>query len=72
MNDNILNILIIPKAYFGLSSTSEIPELVGTIEAPDLSFSSISILKKYSEEDMTYKVFSRIAMADELLDLIFR
>ncbi|KAJ8618791.1 hypothetical protein MRB53_014977 [Persea americana] len=62
---------LLNPAYFGLSSTSEIPELVGTIEAPDLSFSSISILKKYSEEDMTYKVFSRIAMADELLDLIF-
>ncbi|XP_077231671.1 farnesylcysteine lyase-like [Tasmannia lanceolata] len=58
-------------AYFGLNSVSEIPELVGTIEAPDIPFSSISILKKYSEEDMAYKVFSRAPMPEELLDLIF-
>lgn len=62
---------LLNPAYFGLNSALEIPELVGTIEAPALPFSSISILKKYSEEDMTYKVFSRAQMEDGLLDQIF-
>ncbi|KAF4349804.1 hypothetical protein F8388_001082 [Cannabis sativa] len=57
--------------YFGLDSVSKIPELVGTIEHPDLSFSSISVLKQYDEKDMAYKVFSRKPMSDELLDSIF-
>eukprot|EP00262_Sarcandra_glabra_P003759 TRINITY_DN1453_c0_g2_i1.p1 TRINITY_DN1453_c0_g2~~TRINITY_DN1453_c0_g2_i1.p1 ORF type:complete len:510 (+),score=44.29 TRINITY_DN1453_c0_g2_i1:42-1532(+) len=62
---------LLNPAYFGLNSPSEIPELVGTIESPDLPFSSISVLKKYSKEDMTYKIFSRQPMEDSLLDLIF-
>ncbi|KAF8377076.1 hypothetical protein HHK36_030449 [Tetracentron sinense] len=62
---------LLKPEYFGRNSVSEIPELVGTIEAPDLPFSSISVLKKYSEKDMTYKIFSRKPMADALLDHIF-
>ncbi|XP_077231881.1 farnesylcysteine lyase-like [Tasmannia lanceolata] len=58
-------------AYFGLNSLSEMPHLVGTIEAPDLPFSSISIQRFYSQEDMVYKIFSRTVVTDELLDLIF-
>ncbi|XP_008783319.1 farnesylcysteine lyase [Phoenix dactylifera] len=57
--------------YFGLNSASEIPNLVGTVELPDIPFSSISVLKKYSEEDMTYKVFSRAPLEDDLLNRIF-
>jgi prenylcysteine oxidase/farnesylcysteine lyase len=60
------------KGYFGLDALSEIPELVGTIEDPDLPFSSISVLKQHGEKDMTYKIFSRKPMADILLDSIFR
>ncbi|KAF0895635.1 hypothetical protein E2562_013930 [Oryza meyeriana var. granulata] len=58
--------------FFGLSSVSDIPELIGTMELPDIPFSSISILKKYNEQDMTYKVFSRMKLNDNLLDEIFR
>ncbi|XP_058227029.1 farnesylcysteine lyase [Rhododendron vialii] len=58
-------------AYFGVSTGSEIPTLVGTIESHDLPFSSISVLKQHSEKDATYKIFSRKPMADALLDRIF-
>lgn len=58
-------------AYFGLNHVSDIPELVGTIENSDLPFTCISILKIHSEKDMTYKMFSRQPMTDELLDQIF-
>lgn len=57
--------------YFGVTSVSDIPELVGTIEDPELPFSSISVLKQYDEKDMTYKVFSRKPLSDILLDSIF-
>ncbi|XP_062227280.1 farnesylcysteine lyase [Phragmites australis] len=57
--------------YFGVSSVSDIPELIGTMELPGIPFSSISVLKKYSEDDMTYKVFSRAKLDDGLLDQIF-
>lgn len=60
------------KAYFGLSAAMEIPDLVGTVEDPDLPFSCISVLKKYNEKDATYKMFSRQSMSDTLLDSIFR
>ncbi|GMG99825.1 hypothetical protein Nepgr_001665 [Nepenthes gracilis] len=58
--------------YFGLKAISEIPELVGTLEDPNIPFSSISVLKKHMENDMTYKIFSREPLADALLDKIFR
>lgn len=57
--------------YFGLRSVSDIPELIGTLELPDIPFSCISVLKKYSEHDMTYKMFSRVKLDDSLLDEIF-
>ncbi|KAL0918975.1 hypothetical protein M5K25_011031 [Dendrobium thyrsiflorum] len=59
-----------PK-YFGLNHVSEIPNLIGTVEVPEVPFSSISILKKYGKEDMVYKIFSRKIMHDRLLDEIF-
>ncbi|KAJ6419350.1 hypothetical protein OIU84_029457 [Salix udensis] len=62
---------LVNPVYFGLKAASEIPELVATIEDPHLPFTSISILKCYNETDMTYKVFSRQAMTDALLDSIF-
>ncbi|ERN04738.1 hypothetical protein AMTRI_Chr11g156840 [Amborella trichopoda] len=62
---------VLNPGYFGLKSISEIPNLVGTVEVPDLPFSSISVLKEYSNEDKAYKVFSRVPMNDDLLDLIF-
>ncbi|XP_030440521.1 farnesylcysteine lyase-like [Syzygium oleosum] len=62
---------LLNPAYFGLGSVEEIPELVGTIEDPGVPFSSISVLKRYNEKEVTYKVFSREAMVDTLLDQIF-
>ncbi|XP_010269070.1 PREDICTED: farnesylcysteine lyase-like [Nelumbo nucifera] len=62
---------LLNPTYFGLHSVSEVPELVGTTEVPDLPFSSISVLKKYTESDMTYKMFSREPMEDALLDHLF-
>ena len=56
------------KAYFGLGAVSEIPDLVGTLEDPDLPFSSILVLKQHKEKDVTYKVFSREPMIDALLE----
>ncbi|OMO56038.1 Prenylcysteine lyase [Corchorus olitorius] len=63
--------LHLSEAYFGLSTVAQIPELIGTLEDPDIPFSSISVLKCYDEKDVTYKVFSREPMADALLDSIF-
>ena len=60
------------QKFFGLSSVSDIPKLIGTMELPDIPFSSISVLKKHGEHDMTYKVFSRATLDDTLLDQIFR
>lgn len=57
--------------YFSLNHVSEIPNLIGTVEAPEVPFSSISVLKKYGEEDMAYKIFSRTPMPEGLLDEIF-
>lgn len=62
---------LLNPAYFGLVAVSEIPELVGTLEDPNLPFSSISVLRKHDEKDMSYKIFSREPMADVLLDRIF-
>lgn len=62
---------LLNPAYFGLGSVEEIPDLVGTIEDPGLPFSSISVLKRHNEKEVTYKVFSRVAMEDTLLDQIF-
>ncbi|EEF46080.1 conserved hypothetical protein [Ricinus communis] len=62
---------LLSPEYFGLKAVSEIPELVGTLEDPELPFSSISILKQHNQTDMTYKIFSRKAMSDSLLDSIF-
>ncbi|XP_073058029.1 farnesylcysteine lyase-like [Primulina eburnea] len=61
---------VLNPAYFGLKEVKDIPELVGTIESADIPFSCISILKQH-EKDMTYKVFSRQELADDLLDKIF-
>ncbi|KAK6150829.1 hypothetical protein DH2020_015761 [Rehmannia glutinosa] len=61
---------LLNPAYFGLEASSDIPELVGTIESADLPFSSISVLKQH-DKDMTYKIFSREPMSDALLDDIF-
>lgn len=72
MHVSFIDILIWKKVYFGLQAVTDIPELVGTIEDPNLPFSSISVLKQYDEKDMTYKLFSRKPMADALLDNIFR
>ncbi|XP_059656315.1 farnesylcysteine lyase [Cornus florida] len=62
---------LLNPVYFGFVAVSEIPELVGTVEDPELPFSSISVLKQHNETDMTYKIFSREPMADTLLDRIF-
>jgi prenylcysteine oxidase / farnesylcysteine lyase len=53
---NIIYMTLLQK-YFGLGSVEDIPDLVGTLETPDVPFSCVSILKKYSEGDFTYKIF---------------
>ncbi|MCL7048573.1 hypothetical protein MKW94_016033, partial [Papaver nudicaule] len=58
-------------AYFGMNSVADIPECVGTIEDTSLPFTSISVLKEYSKDDVTYKIFSRSPMEDALLDQLF-
>lgn len=62
---------LLNPAYFGLNAVSDIPELVGTTESPNLPFTSISALKEHDEKDVTYKIFSRHPMTDVLLDDIF-
>jgi prenylcysteine oxidase/farnesylcysteine lyase len=62
---------LLNHAYFGLNSASDVPELLATIEVPDLPFTCISILKVHNEKDATYKVFSRQSLTDEILDLLF-
>ncbi|RDX61031.1 Farnesylcysteine lyase, partial [Mucuna pruriens] len=62
---------LLNPAYFGLKAVTKIPDLVGTIENPNLPFTSISVLKKYNEKESTYKIFSRQPMADTLLDSIY-
>lgn len=62
---------LLNPAYFGFDDVSDIPELVGTTETPDLQFTSISVLKEHNKKDMTYKIFSRQPMTDVLLDHIF-
>ncbi|KAI8032808.1 Farnesylcysteine lyase [Camellia lanceoleosa] len=51
-------------AYFGLHSVSAIPELVGTVENSDIPFTNISVLKQYSKNDISYKIFSSETVAD--------
>lgn len=62
---------LLNPAYFGLKAVTKIPDLVGTIEDPELPFSCIAVLKKHNEKESTYKLFSRQPMADTLLDSIF-
>ncbi|XP_010547674.1 PREDICTED: farnesylcysteine lyase-like [Tarenaya hassleriana] len=63
---------ILNPGYFGLKSVLDIPNLVGTIEDPEIPFSSISVLKKHGDNDTTYKIFSRQPMSEALLDDLFR
>nr|XP_009627966.1 farnesylcysteine lyase-like [Nicotiana tomentosiformis] len=62
---------LLNPAYLALGSISDIPQLVGTVETPDVPFSSISVIKQHKDNDMTYKVFSRRSLDDALLDQIF-
>ncbi|GAB2277293.1 hypothetical protein Dimus_012001 [Dionaea muscipula] len=62
---------LLNPAFFGLKMVSEIPELVGTVEDPDIAFSSVSVLKKHGESDMSYKLFSRKPLDDPFLDQLF-
>ncbi|XP_068648663.1 farnesylcysteine lyase [Aristolochia californica] len=62
---------LLNPAYFGLNSGTEIPDLVGTIEDSSLPFSCIGVQKTYNEDDKAYKVFSRSALPEDLLDQIF-
>ncbi|KAK9110226.1 hypothetical protein Sjap_018286 [Stephania japonica] len=62
---------LLDPGYFGMNSVADIPQLIATVEIPNLPFTCISILKKYSEDDMTYKIFSRAPLQDTLLDRLF-
>ncbi|CAN8251718.1 unnamed protein product [Cochlearia groenlandica] len=62
---------LLNPGYFGMKSVSDVPALVGTVEDPLIPFSSISILRKYSETDVAYKIFTRQSASDSLLDELF-
>ncbi|CAA0411839.1 unnamed protein product [Arabidopsis thaliana] len=62
---------LLNPGYFGMKSLSDVPALVGTLEDPLIPFSCISILRKYSKTDMTYKIFTRQPASDSLLDELF-
>lgn len=62
---------LINPGYFGMQSVQSIPTLIGTLELPTVPFSSISVLKEYGTEDSAYKIFSRAALSDKLLDQLF-
>ncbi|XP_010546320.1 PREDICTED: farnesylcysteine lyase isoform X2 [Tarenaya hassleriana] len=62
---------LLNPGYFRLKSVLDIPKLVGTVEDPEIPFSSISVLKRHDDNDMTYKIFSRKPMSDALLDDLF-
>ncbi|KAH7416458.1 hypothetical protein KP509_14G092300 [Ceratopteris richardii] len=62
---------IINPDYFGMPSVSDVPSFIGTLEIPTIPFSSINVLKSYANDDKIYKVFSRMAMSDDLLDRVF-
>ncbi|KAH0922980.1 hypothetical protein HID58_022998 [Brassica napus] len=62
---------LLNPGYFGMKSVSDVPALVGTLEDPLIPFSCISILRKYSATDMTYKMFTRQPASDSLLDELF-
>lgn len=62
---------LLNPVYFGLKSVAKLPELVATMEDPELPFTCISVLKRYDETEMSYKIFSRNKMSDELLDSMF-
>ncbi|XP_078434829.1 farnesylcysteine lyase [Wolffia australiana] len=63
---------LVNPAYFGLESESDVPDLVGTMEIPEIPFSSITIQKSYGQGDKAYRIFSRRKMEDSLLNQIFR
>lgn len=62
---------LLNPAYFGLRTVTEVPDLVGTLEDPNIPFSCVAVLKKHSREEMTYKMFSRKPLDDALLDQVF-
>ncbi|XP_013630549.1 PREDICTED: farnesylcysteine lyase [Brassica oleracea var. oleracea] len=62
---------LLNPGYFGMKLVSDVPALVGTLEDPLIPFSCISILRKYSATDMTYKMFTRQPASDSLLDELF-
>lgn len=63
---------ILNPVYFGMEDASKVPDLMGTMEDPDIPFISIQVLSQHSENDFTYKIFSDKPMAEALLDDMFR
>ncbi|KAL6219890.1 hypothetical protein ACLB2K_007649 [Fragaria x ananassa] len=62
---------LLNPVYFGVNSVPELPDLIATLEDPNLPFTSISLLKQHARNDITYKIFSRQPLAEALLDSIF-
>eukprot|EP00250_Pteridium_aquilinum_P014701 c22148_g1_i1 orf=247-1689(+) len=62
---------IINPDYFGMSSVWSVPSCIGTLELPDVPFSSINVLKSYGDDDKVYKIFSRAIMSEDLLNKLF-
>ncbi|CAM6110910.1 unnamed protein product [Calypogeia fissa] len=63
---------LINAKYFGADSHENLPTLIGTVEDPLLLFSSISILKSYTDVEKAYKVFSRAPLTEANLDQLFK
>ncbi|XP_050372449.1 farnesylcysteine lyase [Argentina anserina] len=62
---------LLNPVYFGVNSVSKLPELIATLEDPNLPFTCISVLKQHASNDVTYKIFSRQPLAEALLDSVF-
>ena len=55
--------------YFGLSSTSNLPNIISTVEVPDSPFSCISILKdNINGDEKAYKIFLALKVTQLILD----
>jgi len=58
------------KSYFNALETDELPNTIGTIENPDIPFSSISVKGK-GKDQFIYKIFSRQELSEETLNSLF-
>ena len=63
------------QTYFLLSSPSDVPDLITTLEDPAIPFSSLSRIptpSPFFDGSSLFKLFSRQALSNHTLDLLFR